>query len=171
MHRITRCGDPLDNRMLVPISFRAYGEGDLARGDSLFARALADAPSDSVRADFLYARGAGRYGSPSDFARALEYHPTHGPSLYRTCGLRGDRVGRPTTTRGRLAYWCLADCYQGVADQHTLSEQIRRAASRAAAQYERAGPTPEQIASLGLVSGEVVEVDMGEAGTCTTTVR
>ena len=136
----------------------------------MFALAVEQAPSDSVRADYFYSRGSSRHGTAADFERALEYFPSHGPSLYRRVGLVGGKVGRPTTPRGRLAYWCLADLYRDVVER-VGQGRIADAALRVAAQYERAAPSVEQVAELGLTTGDSVTVDMGEAETCTTTVR
>ena len=154
---------------LYALSNRAYREGNRARGDELFNRAIANAASNAQRADFFYSRGAGRYGSASDFTRALEYFPSHGPSLYRRAGLIGDAVGRQSSLRGRFAYWCLADIYRNVAA--ASSGTIRDASRRAAAQYERAGPTREQYFLEGFRPGQSVTASLGAYGSCTTRVR
>ena len=136
----------------------------------MFALAIEQAPSDAARADLYYSQGSSRYGSVADFRRALDYAPNHGPALYRLAGLVGESVGRPRTTSGQLAYWCLADLYRDVAAR-TGRDPVSASARRVAAQYERAAPSPEEIAELGLVPGATILVNMGEAGTCTTTVR
>lgn len=154
---------------LYALSNRAYREGNRARGNELFDRAIAGAASNSQRADFYYSRGQGRFGSASDFTRALEYFPSHGPSLYRRAGLIGDAVGRQSSLRGRFAYWCLADTYRNVAA--STSGSTRDAARRAAAQYERAGPTREQYFLEGFRPGQSVTASLGAYGSCTTRVR
>ncbi len=171
--RITRLPEiesQVDNpRLLYALAQRAYGEGDRSRGNTLFDRAISNASSNSQRADFYYSRGAGRYGSSSDFTRALEYFPSHGPSLYRRAGLIGEAVGRPTSLRGRFAYWCLADIYRNVAASTTGS--VRDASRRVASQYERSGPTREQYFLEGFRPGQSVSASLGSYGSCTTRVR
>jgi tetratricopeptide (TPR) repeat protein len=154
----------VDNpRTLYALAVRAYREGDRTRGNGLFDRAIANASSNAQRADFYYSRGAGSYGSASDFTRALEYFPSHGPSLYR----RGGPGGTP---RGPFAYWCLADIYRNVAAAST-DGRITSASRRAAAQYERAGPTREQYFLDGFRPGDSVTASLGAYGSCTTRVR
>ena len=138
--------------------------------DSLFAAALQRASSDRQRADFYYARGQSPYGSSDDFDRAIELHPTHGPSLYRLAGVFAHEVGRPSEPEGRAEYWCLADRYRHVAE-FASDEQIVENARRAAAGDERAAPTREQVAALGWRSGQTVTVAYGDDQTCETTVR
>ena len=81
-----------------------------------------------------------------------------------------DELGRPSSVRGRFAFWCLADIYRNVAAS-TSDSRIASTARRAAAQYERAGPTREQYRSLGLEPGDSVTATLGASGTCTTRVR
>ena len=71
---------------------------------------------------------------------------------------------------GRAAYWCLADRYRQVAE-FASDERISENARRAAAGYERAAPTREQVAALGWRSGQAVTVTYGDDQTCETTVR
>ncbi len=171
--RITRLDEVIDNvdnpRLLYAIAQREYAAGNRTRGNELFNRAIAEAESNAQRADFFYSRGSGRYGSAADFTRALEYFPSHGPSLYRRAGLIGEAVGRPTSLRGRFAYWCLADIYRNVAASTT--GQVRDASRRVAAQYERSGPTREQYFLEGFRPGQSVSASLGSYGSCTTRVR
>ena len=168
--RLPEIENQVDNpRLLVALAFRAYREGNRSRGNELFDRAIANASSNSQRADLYYTRGSSRFGASSDFNRALEYFPSHGPSLYRRAGLIGDAVGRQSSLRGRFAYWCLADIYRNVAA--STSGQVRDAARRAAAQYERAGPTREQYFLEGFRPGQSVTASLGAYGSCTTRVR
>ena len=171
--RITRLPEiesQVDNpRLLYALAQRAYAEGDRSRGNTLFDRAIANASSNAQRADFYYSRGVGRYGSASDFTRALEYFPSHGPSLYRRAGLIGEAVGQRRDLRGRFAYWCLADIYRNVAASTT--GQVRDASRRVAAQYERSGPTREQYFLEGFRPGQSVSASLGSYGSCTTRVR
>ncbi len=168
--RLPEIENQVDNpRLLVALSFRAYREGNRTRGNELFDRAIANAGSNAQRADLYYTRGSSQFGGASDFNRALEYFPSHGPSLYRRAGLIGDAIGRPTSVRGRFAYWCLADTYRNVAA--STSGQVRDAARRAAAQYERAGPTREQYFLEGFRPGQSVTASLGAYGSCTTRVR
>ena len=168
--RLPEIENQVDNpRLLLALAFRAYREGNRARGNELFDRAIANAGSNAQRADLYYTRGAGPFGSASDFNRALEYFPSHGPSLYRRAGLIGDAVGRQSSLRGRFAYWCLADIYRNVAA--ASSGQVRDASRRAAAQYERAGPTREQYFLEGFRPGQTVTASLGAYGSCSTRVR
>ena len=168
--RLPEIENQVDNpRLLVALSFRAYREGDRTRGNELFDRAIANASSNAQRADLLYTRGSSQFGSASDFTQALQYFPSHGPSLYRRAGLIGDAVGRQSSLRGRFAYWCLADIYRNVAA--ASSGQVRDASRRAAAQYERAGPTREQYFLEGFRPGQSVTASLGAYGSCTTRVR
>lgn len=148
-------------RTLYALSVRARREGDAARSNELFERAIANAESNAQRADFYYSRG--------DYTRALQVFPSHGPSLYRRAGLIGQAVGRQSSLRGRFAYWCLADIYRNVAAQ--TSGNTAAQARRAAAQYERAGPTREQYFLEGFRPGESVSASLGAYGSCTTRVR
>ena len=161
----------VDNpRTLLALAFQAYRDGDAGRGSSLFDRAITNAQSNAQRADFFYSRGVSGYGSSSDFSRALEYFPNHGPSLYRRAGLIANSVGRPSSLRGRFAYWCLADIYRNVAassNNATISANARRAA----AGYERAGPSRDQYFLEGFSPGQSVSASLGAYGSCTTRVR
>ncbi|MGB3541640.1 tetratricopeptide repeat protein [Rubrivirga sp.] len=152
----------VDNpRTLYALSVRARRSGDTARANDLFSRAIANAESNAQRADFYYSAG--------QYDRALQVFPSHGPSLYRRAGLIGQSVGRPSGLRGRFAYWCLADIYRNVAAQ--TSGNIAAQARRAAAQYERAGPTREQYFLEGFQPGQSVSSSLGAYGSCTTRVR
>ena len=147
---------------LYALSVRARREGDSARAADLFNRAIQNAESNAQRADFYYSAG--------QYDRALQVFPQHGPSLYRRAGQIASAVGRPSSTRGRIAYWCLADIYRNVAAQ--TSGSIAANARRAAAQYERAGPNREQtFLDLGLSPGQSVSSSLGAYGSCTTRVR
>lgn len=77
---------------------------------------------------------------------------------------------RPTTMRGRFVYWGLADLYRGVSDR-TMNEAIATNARRAAAQYDRAAPSPNAYADLGIEPGDVVIVSLHAYGACTTRAR
>ncbi len=148
-------------RTLYALSVRARRNGDTARANELFGRAIANAESNSQRADFYYSSG--------QYDRALQVFPSHGPSLYRRAGLIGEAVGRPSSLRGRFAYWCLADIYRNVAAQ--TSGTIAAGARRAAAGYERAGPSREQYFLEGFQPGQSVSASLGAYGSCTTRVR
>lgn len=163
--------DQVDNpRTLYALALQAYGDGESGRGNELFNRAITNAQSNSQRADFYYSRGVSRYGSANDFTRALEYFPNHGPSLYRRAGQIAQSVGRPSSLRGRFAYWCLADIYRNVAASSSDS-RISGTARRAAAQYERAGPSRDQYFLEGFSPGQSVTASLGAYGSCTTRVR
>ncbi|WP_420457563.1 tetratricopeptide repeat protein [Rubrivirga sp.] len=163
--------DQVDNpRTLYALALQAYGDGESSRGNDLFNRAIANAQSNAQRADFYYSRGVSRYGSANDFTRALEYFPNHGPSLYRRAGQIAQSVGRPSSLRGRFAYWCLADIYRNVAASSSDS-RISSTARRAAAQYERAGPSRDQYFLEGFSPGQSVTASLGAYGSCTTRVR
>ena len=160
----------IDNpRTLLALAFQAYRDGERTRGDGFFDRAIAGAESNVQRADFLYYRGASDVGTARDFDRALDYFPSHGPSLYRRAGLAGQAVGRPTSLEGRFAYWCLADTYRSVAAQTT--GQIASNARRAAAGYERSAPPRAEYFLAGYEPGQPVTASLGAYGSCTTRVR
>ena len=162
--------DDVENpRTLLALAFQAYRDGDRARGNGFFDRAIAGAESNPQRADFLYTRGVSDYGSARDFDRALEYFSSHGPSLYRRTGLIGEAVGRPRSLEGRFAYWCLADRYRSVAAQSsgTISTNSRGAADG----YERAAPSREEWFLAGYRPGQSVTASLGAYGSCTTRVR
>ena len=159
-----------DPRTLFALALQSYREGDSTEGNRLFQRAIENAQSNAQRADFYYSRGTTPYGGSSDFNRALEFFPSHGPSLYRRAGLIADAVGRPSSVRGRFAFWCLADIYRNVAAS-TSDSRIASTARRAAAQYERAGPTREQYFLEGFRPGQSVSASLGAYGSCTTRVR
>ena len=158
-----------DPTLLYALSQRSYRNGDRTEGNQFFDRAIANASSNAQRADFFYSRGSSRFGSSSDFTRALEYFPSHGPSLYRRAGLIGEAVGQRRDLRGRFAYWCLADIYRNVAASTT--GRVRDASRRVAAQYERSGPTREQYFLEGFRPGQSVSASLGSYGSCTTRVR
>ena len=170
--RLEAVTNQVDNpRTLVALAFQAFREGDTGRGNQLFDRALQNAESNAQRADFLYSRATSGYGNRSQLInQALQYYPQHGPSLYARTGLIADAVGRPSSPRGRVAYWCLADYYRNVAAQ-TNSSRIASAARTAAAQYDRAGPSREQLFLLGINPGDSVTSSLGAYGSCTTRAR
>lgn len=160
----------VDNpRTLLALAFVEYRSGNSGRGNELFQRAIANAGSNSQRADFYYARYA-RTRSASDISEALRYNPNHGPSLFTRAGFIGDAVGRRSDLQGRFAYWCLADIYRSVAATASDS-RIAAAARRAAAQYDRAGPTREQYFLAGYRPGQTVSSSLGSYGSCSTRVR
>lgn len=163
----------VDNpRTLIALAFQSYRDGNSARGNELFNRAIANAANNGARADYFYSRCARGFGNcSSDIAQALQYNPGHGPSLYRRAGLMAAAVGRPSTTAGRAAYWCLADQYRNVAAS-TNDSRIASQARRAAAQYDRAGPSREQyFLDPGWRPGQSVTASLGSFGSCTTRVR
>lgn len=170
--RLPAVTNQVDNpRTLVALSFQAFRDGDTSRGNQLFDRAIQNAQSNAQRADFLYSRAAAGFGNASQLInQALQYYPQHGPSLYRRAGLIANSVGRPNSLRGRFAYWCLADEYRQVAALAT-DGSIASAARRAAAQYERAGPSREQYFLEGFRPGQTVTASLGAFGSCTTRVR
>ena len=169
--RLPAVTNQVDNpRTLYALALQNYGDGNRAEGDRLFDRAISNAQSNAQRADFHYSRGVSRYGGASDFTRALEYFPQHGPSLYRRALAMADAVGRPTSVRGRFAYWCLADQFRNVAAS-TNDSRIAGAARRAAAQYDRSGPSREQYFLEGFSPGQSVSSSLGAYGSCTTRVR
>ena len=169
--RLDAVTNQVDNpRTLVALAFQAFREGDTARGNQLFDRGLTNAASNQQRADFLYARASSGLGNRSQLInRALQYFPSHGPSLYSRAGLIADAVGRPTSLTGRFAYWCLADEYRNVAA--VTSGTIAQAARRAAAGYERAGPSRESYFLEGYRPGQTVTASLGAYGSCSTRVR
>ena len=162
----------VDNpRTLVALSFQAFRDGDTARGNELFNRAIQNAESNAQRADFYYSRGTAGYGNASQlFNEALRAYPAHGPSLYRRAGLIAQSVGTQRSLRGRFAYWCLADEYRNVAAR-TTDSRIAGLARTAAARYERAAPTREQYFLEGYSPGQTVTASLGAYGSCTTRVR
>ena len=161
----------VDNpRTLIALAFQAFREGDTERGNRLFDRGLTNAASNAQRADFIYARAQAGLGNRSQLInRALQYSPSHGPSLYARAGLIADAVGRPTALTGRFAYWCLADEYRNVAA--VTSGTVAQAARRAAAGYERAGPSRESYFLEGYRPGQTVTASLGAYGSCSTRVR
>ncbi len=169
--RLPAITNQVDNpRTLVALAFQAYRDGETSRGNDLFNRAIENAESNAQRADFFYSRASSGFGSSSDYNRALEYFPQHGPSLYRRAGLVAQAVGRQSSVRGRAAYWCLADIYRNVAAQ--TSGQIAANARSAASRFERSGPTREQyFLSEGWQPGQSVTASLGAYGSCTTRVR
>ncbi|MDT0631622.1 hypothetical protein [Rubrivirga litoralis] len=169
--RLPAITNQVDNpRTLVALAFQAFREGDTARGNELFDRGLTNAASNAQRADFLYARSAEGFGNTSQLVnRALQYFPSHGPSLYARAGMIADAVGRPSSLTGRFAYWCLADEYRNVAA--VTSGRIADAARRAAAGYERAGPSRESYFLEGYRPGQTVTASLGAYGSCSTRVR
>ena len=169
--RLDAVTDQVDNpRTLVALAFEAIREGDGARGNQLFDRAISNAESNAQRADFLYARASAGLGNRSQLInRALQVFPSHGPSLYARAGLIADAVGRPSSLTGRFAYWCLADEYRNVAA--VTSGRTAQAARRAAAGYERAGPSRESYFLEGYRPGQTVTASLGAYGSCSTRVR
>ena len=169
--RLDAVTNQVDNpRTLVALAFEAIREGDAARGNQLFDRALQNAQSNAQRADFIYARASAGLGNRSQLInRALQVFPSHGPSLYARAGLIADAVGRPSSLTGRFAYWCLADEYRNVAA--VTSGTIAQAARRAAAGYERAGPSRESYFLEGYRPGQTVRASLGAYGSCSTRVR
>ena len=163
--------DNIENpRTLVALAFQALREGESARGNQLFDQALTNAQSNTQRADFLYARAQAGLGNRSQLInQALRTVPSHGPSLYARAGLIADAVGRPSSLTGRFAYWCLADEYRNVAA--VTSGSIAQAARRAAAQYERAGPSRDAYFLEGYRPGQTVTASLGAYGSCSTRVR
>ena len=160
--RLPEIVDQVDNpRLLYALSVRARREGDTARANELFQRAIDNAESNAQRADFYYSAG--------QYDRALQVFPSHGPSLYRRAGLIAQSVGRPTSLRGRFAYWCLADIYRNVAAQ--TSGQIASNARTTASRFERAGPSRDQYFLEGFSPGQSVSASLGAYGSCTTRVR
>ena len=161
--RLPEIESQVDNpRTLYALSVRARREGDSARANQLFQRAIDNAESNAQRADFYYSAG--------QYDRALQVFPQHGPSLYRRAGQIANAVGRQSSVRGRAAYWCLADIYRNVAAQ--TSGSIASNARSAAAQYERSGPSREQyFLSEGWQPGQSVTASLGAYGSCTTRVR
>ena len=170
--RLSAVTDQVDNpRTLVALAFQRLREGDAAEGNRLFDRALTNAASNAQRADFLYARSSAGLGNRSQLInRALQYFPSHGPSLYARAGLIADAVGRPSSLTGRFAYWCLADEYRNVAAV-TSDTRIANAARRAAAGYERSGPSRESYFLEGYRPGQTVTASLGAYGSCSTRVR
>ncbi|MEO0557005.1 MAG: hypothetical protein AAF170_02355 [Bacteroidota bacterium] len=144
----------VDNpRTLLALSFQAFGDGNTAEGDNLFNRALTNAPSNAARADYIYARSRRGYGGSC--SQALQYDRTHAPCLYENLNALGRRVGTQRSLTGRFNYWCLSDRYRQLAAS-TSNSQIASAARRAAAQYNRAGPTREQYFFEGYKPGQTV---------------
>ena len=165
--------DQVNNpRTLFALALQSYRDGDSSGGSSLFDRAIQNAESNVQRADFYYSRGVSAYGPglSSDINQALQYFPSHGPSLYRRAGLIAQSVGSPSSLRGRFAYWCLADIYRNVAAT-TTDGRIAGLARNAAARFERAGPTREQYFLEGYSPGQSVSSSLGAYGGCTTRVR
>lgn len=159
-----------DPRILLAFWARELRAGNTARANDFFQRAIANAASNADRADFYYARYA-RTRSAADITQALQYNPAHGPSLYTRAGFIGDAVGRQSSTRGRAAYWCLADIYRNVAAS-TTDRRIASQARNTAARYERAGPSREQyFLDPGWTPGQTVSASLGSYGSCTTRVR
>ena len=147
---------------------QAVRRGDLAAADSLVSEALSRACTDAERADLVYRYGTARDSADTAYvARALSYDPAHGPSLYRQATLLADRVGRRETAEGRAAYWCVADAFRQAAGYG----HVRQAALRAAAQYDHAAPTPPEAEGAGWRPGDRIMIALGDAETCTTTVR
>ena len=145
----------VDNpRTLLALAFQAFADGNSGEGDRLFNRALTNAPSNAARADYLYARQSRDYGGGGCSA-ALRYDPTHAPCRYSQLGALANSVGRPTSLTGRFNYWCLADRYRQLAAS-TNDSRIASAARRAAAGYDRAGPTREQYFFEGYKPGQTV---------------
>ena len=168
------CPEILNNvtnpRTLLGLAFREYRAGNSSQGNDFFQRAVANASSNGERADYYYARYA-RTRNSADITQALQYNPAHGPSLYTRAGFIADAVGRQSSTRGRAAYWCLADIYRNVAAS-TTDGRIASQARNVAARYERAGPTREQyFLDPGWTPGQTVSASLGSYGSCNTRVR
>ncbi len=170
--RLPAVTNQVDNpRTLVALAFQAFRDGDSARGNDLFDRAIENAESNAQRADFYYARANAGYGNVSQLInQALRAYPAHGPSLYRRAGLMAQSVGTQRSLRGRFAYWCLADEYRNVAAR-TTDSRIASLARTAAARYERAAPTREQYFLEGFEPGQTVSASLGAYGSCSTRVR
>jgi len=116
--------------------------------------ALANAESDSVRADIAYAcyvRGHADNGCD----QALRYNPTHAPCRYSNLNVLGRQVGTQRSLTGRFNYWCLADRYRQLAAS-TNDSRIANLARRAGDQYDRAGPTHDQLVAAGYRPGQIV---------------
>lgn len=162
----------IDNpRTLLALAFGEFRGGNSAQGNQFFDRAIANAGSNGQRSDFYYARAARGYGNRSQLiSECLRLNPSNGSCIYARAGFIADAVGRPSGVRGRAAYWCLADIYRNVAA--TTSGAIAANSRRAAAGYERAGPTREQyFLELGWQPGQTVTASLGSFGSCSTRVR
>lgn len=71
----------------------------------------------------------------------------------------------------RAEYWCLADEYRSVAERAS-DPRVAAAARRAAEQYERAGPAPDEYDQVtDWRRGQRITVSLKGGRTCTTTVR
>ena len=150
-----------DAERTPPLGFRHRANKDQA--ERWFQQALDAAPSDEIRADYLYIRERRGYGG-GGCTRALEIFPTHAPCRYENLNALGRRVGTQSSLAGRFNYWCLADRYRQLAAS-TGNTRIASAASRAAKQYERAGPTREQLDHAGYTSGQMVSCPIVEGRT------
>ena len=145
----------VDNpRTLLALSFQAFADGRSSDGEGFFNRALTNAPSNSARADYLYARSQRGYGG-GGCSTALQYDRTHGPCLYTNLTDLGRRVGSQSSVTGRFNYWCLADRFRQLAAS-TSDSRIAGAARTAASRYERSGPTREQYFFEGYQPGQTV---------------
>ena len=165
--------DRIDNpNTLLGLAFRAFRNGNSTEGNRLFDRAIANASGGTQRANFYAARAQRGYGNVSQLINTcIQQNASNGYCQFRRAGFIGDAVGRPSSVEGRAAYWCLADIYRQVAAVSD-NAQIRDSARRAAAQYERAGPTREQyFFSTSWRPGQTVSSSLGSYGSCSTRVR
>ena len=145
----------IDNpRTLLALSFQAFADGNSSEGENLFNRALTNAPSNTARADYIYARDSKGYGG-GGCSQALQYAPTYAPCRYQNLVALGRRVGTQSSVTGRFNYWCLADRFRQLAAS-TTDSRIAGAARRAANQYERSGPTREQYFFENFKPGQTV---------------
>ena len=166
--------DRIDNpSTLYALAMRAFRNGNSSEGNRLFDRAIANEGSNARKSDYFAARASKGYGSkPALIRQCLQYNASNGNCLFLEAGLKGDaaRAAAGNSVEGRAAYWCMADIYRNVAA--VTSGNIAASARRAAAQYERAGPSREQyFFSTSWRPGQTVSASLGSYGRCSTRVR
>ncbi|MEO0557004.1 MAG: hypothetical protein AAF170_02350 [Bacteroidota bacterium] len=145
-----------DYETLAALAFQAFRRDDSEDGEPLFDRALAQAPSNTVRADLLTLRAQRQYGNPDALLElATRYDPTHGPSRFTQLRRLAQRVGQQTSLNGRYNYWCLADRFRQLAAS-TSDAELALSARELVPRYERSAPRLEDVFLEGLKPGDTV---------------
>lgn len=162
---VARDGD--NPQTLLSMAMDAYRLGPKPKGDSLFNMAIALAPSNGVRGTYHYARCSnGVYNCIVDIDRALQFDPTHGPSLLKRAQLMTTEIESASTVSERAAYWCIADEYRRIA-AIVREPDIAAAARLAITETGRKAPTRAEFeVDQAWSVGERVRSELGRYGRC-----
>ncbi|MEM1056369.1 MAG: hypothetical protein AAGI52_12660 [Bacteroidota bacterium] len=160
--------DRLSASQFYALFRRSWRRGDRAQAEEYFNQAIAKANA-AQSADFYYARASAGLGSRGSLLQqALSFQPSHGPTLYAQAQAYANSAGRPSSVDGRAAFWCVADRFNRVAASG--DPRVASIARRAAAQYNRSGPSREDYFFKGWTPGQSIRASSGGVS-CTTRVR